>query len=326
MEKEILYFNDIKLYINKTNTNAKSYLDQMSDYINEYNTNEGIIELTFTKLLKTCVLRTNLFKGKLVDLNAENIELYNSYFHKNKHIINDFMNNKTAYNNIILYGPGGTGKSKLIYVCARLFKCNVLSIDLSLYINNKTDLFLIFAGCRIDYNVPNNRYSDYKKYVYGGFADEKIIIVLEEIDYAIDLIIKHENSMTTETNTLDKKTDIIDDKSDTLHLSDLLELFQSIVPYSNRHIFATTNNLDKVKDIIPPLFRAGRLTPICHTFIEWNELIQICNYYYNEMLTLEPVNINIPTSQIIEDITQFKLSNKTFKEFEKHLDIILAIK
>jgi len=322
LEKEILYFNDIILHINKSNytNDCKNYLEQISDYIKEYNLNVGVIEIEFIKLLKTCVLRTHLFKGKLVDLKNENIELYDSYFHKNKSIINDLINNTTSYNNIILYGPGGTGKSKFIYLCARLLQCNVLSIDLSLYINNKTDLFTIFAGCRLDYDMPKHKCFSYKKYMYSGFDDKKVIIVLEELDYAIDAILENENSLKNENSSKSDKTTTSNiDKSDMLHLSDLLELFQSIVPYSNRYIFATTNNLDKVKDIIPPLFRPGRLTPISHTYIEWKELNEICQYYYNEITTLEPVNILIPTSQIIEEITQFKLNNKTFLEFEMHL-------
>jgi len=320
MQKDtFIYSVDISLYISKKNT--KNYLKQMETYVLDHKKNTDMINITFTKLLKTCISSTSIYNGTLVDFNNENNELYKSYFSKNKYLIDNFINNINPYNNIILYGPSGVGKSKIIYLCARMAKCNLLSIDLSLYINKKTELFLIFNGGGVDYTNPQTHTRNFNpKYSYTGFSNSKIIIVLEEIDYAIDLIINN----TLEIQNKENKKSILTEKEDTLHLSDLLELFQSIIPMNNRYIFATTNNIDKIKNIIPALFRPGRMTPIYHTYMEWNDLNDICKYYYNEELTLCPVNIKIPTSQIIEDIKLYKLSNKSFTEFETHLSKILS--
>ena len=84
-----------------------------------------------------------------------------------------------------------------------------------------------------------------------------------------------------------------------------------------------TLHVDKIKNIIPALFRPGRMTPIYHTYIEWPDLNNICKYYYNEQLTIPQINVKIPTSQIIEDIKCYKSSNKSFTEFEIHLNKIL---
>lgn len=46
-------------------------------------------------------------------------------------------------------------------------------------------------------------------------------------------------------------------------------------------------------------------------------------YYYNQCTTLSPVEIKIPTSQIIETIKFYKENNKSFKEFEDKLLSIL---
>jgi hypothetical protein len=91
-----------------------------------------------------------------------------------------------------------------------------------------------------------------------------------------------------------------DNKSDVLRLRDLLELFQGPVPVRDRIIVATTNNFEQIKSIIPPLFRPGRLTPIKFTYLDWDSLQELCQYYFNNQLNMAPFSITIPTSQITE--------------------------
>ena len=112
---------------------------------------------------------------------------------------------------------------------------------------------------------------------------------------------------------------MIEEEEDRLEISDLLELFQGAVPLPNRIIIATTNNLSKINNLIPALLRPGRLTPILIDYITWKILNEITVHHYNQMMTCEPFNINIPTSQILEDITLYKQQNKSFQEFQDHL-------
>ena len=105
-----------------------------------------------------------------------------------------------------------------------------------------------------------------------------------------------------------------DNKSDILRLSDLLELFQGPVPIKDRMVIATTNRYEDIKNIIPALFRAGRLTEMEFGYIDWGSFCELCRYYFSKDPTIDKVDINIPTSQITELVTKYIL-NKDFDGF-----------
>ncbi len=99
----------------------------------------------------------------------------------------------------------------------------------------------------------------------------------------------------------------------------MLELFQGPVPIKNRIIIATTNNFEKIRTALPALFRAGRMTPVHFDYLDWNSLNELCMYYFQTILTIEPRPITIPTSQIIELAIKYVLTKKSFAEFQCEL-------
>lgn len=84
-------------------------------------------------------------------------------------------------------------------------------------------------------------------------------------------------------------------------LKDLLEVFQGPIPKEGSLIMATTNNFDKIYEICPPLFRAGRLTPVHFGYATYDTINDISKFYFKQELTIMvPSDHKIPTSEIIE--------------------------
>jgi hypothetical protein len=130
--------------------------------------------------------------------------------------------------------------------------------------------------------------------------------------------------VNTELNNIIKNIDD-DNKSDILRISDLLELFQGPVPIKNRIVVATTNNFDRIKNVMPALFRSGRLTSIHMDFLDWASLNELCMYYFQKNMTYEAVEITVPTSQIIELAVKHVLTTRDFDAFEDELiDLLIG--
>jgi hypothetical protein len=104
-----------------------------------------------------------------------------------------------------------------------------------------------------------------------------------------------------------------ENKSDVLRLSDLLELFQGPVPIKDRMIIATTNNYQNIKDTLPALFRAGRLTPLRFDNLDWQSFCELCQYYFKALPT-EEFDITMCTSGIIELVEKYP-NPEDFEEF-----------
>jgi hypothetical protein len=195
--------------------------------------------------------------------------------------------------NMIFYGPPGTGKSSLAYRLAMATNRNIVLIDICNFINKKQELFDTF-------HKPM------------GKKPCESIILLEEFDIAVSFLLQKEGEKSVPYVCKDEKEetkkdftlDVADKK---LQIADLLELLQGPVPIDGSIVLATTNKLAEMKAICPALFRAGRLTPIEIGNISWFHLQEMTQYYFGKSLQLEPVNISIPTSEIIELANACKL-------------------
>lgn len=306
------------------NLSKLHYKTHIENFIKKYDMNSNIKNLNYYKFCKSSFVKMNFYHGTITELEEENKVIYETYFSQYKYIIDSFMSTPLTYNNILLYGPPGVGKSKIVYVCARFLQCNIYNIDLSLYMNDKSLLFKIFSG--MDFTLPIKK-GDENAFCGTFSSSNKCIILLEEVDYAIEKIIENSKKPVEhviQPTATDAATDaminkILHDEEDKLELSDLLELFQGSVPTPNRIIIANTNNLSKINNLIPALLRPGRLTPIFMDYITWEILNEITIYHYNQLLTCKPIKICIPTSQIIEEITLYKQQKKSFEEFQNHL-------
>lgn len=312
-DKKIFEYIVISIYlISSPKFQKKSYLTHMSEQNNIIRKMSTDIQLNYFKLCNTMYITNIVYIGTVDDLDKENKILYKTYFSQYKYLIDGFVNNTQGCNNIMCYGPPGIGKSRFIYLCSRLLKCNIYSIDLSKYITNKKDLLKLFNGMMISLSA--------NAHIEVFTNTQKGIISLDEFDYAVDQIIEYDNLKKKRANSDNPK--ILESESkDYLKLSDLLELFQGAVPMPNRYIIANTNNFDKIKNLIPALFRPGRMTPIEFKYITWDCLDEITMHYYDKKISCSRscINIAVPTSLIIQEIESYSKSKKPFEEFEQHM-------
>lgn len=300
-------------------------------------------------------------------------------------------NNKYILDNFIV-----THNSSFVYRVSMTLKMSIVSVDLSLYLNKKKELYALFHGQ--EYCLPNStekepalhnyiialeefdtaieklldienifKYKDILKRNYlhlknkeikkkaltfvndtndsdvsiaatSAIADdnyedfmEKMMLddgfdtrnnkvleraredILEQRDQGNEL-----NSINTELDNIIKSMDT-DNKSNIVRLADLLELFQGPVPIAGRIIVATTNHYDKIKKTLPALFRAGRMTAIEFTYLNWSTLNKLTHYYFATHMLRQSFTINIATSQIIELAIKIKLNKQNFVDFENEL-------
>ncbi len=244
----------------------------------------------------------------------------------------------SGWNNLILHGRPGTGKSSIIYRIATLMKRSIVSVDLSLYLDKKRELYNLFYGQQFQLPGEERRVD----------VGEDCIIVLEEFDNSIrklldlekihvlkqDLIstdFKNKQTMLLQTDhdetdnkttnkekiSINKVSHEIDQavhsntiavKNDTLRIFDLLELFQGVVSPPNRIIIATTNHYEEIRNSLPALFRPGRLSQIEFKYLTWDLLNELSQYYFQKPMTIKPIEITIPTSQITEVALKHQLS------------------
>jgi hypothetical protein len=225
-------------------------------------------------------------------------------------------------------------------------KRSIVSVDLSLYLDKKRELYNLFYGQ--SFQLP----SDEKKVT---IADNSII-VLEEFDNTIrkllslekihvlkqDLIesdfknkqqsLLHGNDKSENINNdsdigmgrpkekinVNKVSHEIDQvihsnklnvQNDTLRIFDLLELFQGVVSPPSRMIIATTNYYDEIKQSLPSLFRPGRLSELEFKYLSWDLLNNLSEYYFQKPITIEPQVVTIPTAQIVELALKYKINH-----------------
>jgi hypothetical protein len=84
-----------------------------------------------------------------------------------------------SWNNLILHGAPGTGKSTIIYRIATLMKKSIISVDISFYLDKKKELFALFHGQ--DFQLPESNQT--------LNISKNCIIILEEFDNAISKLI-----------------------------------------------------------------------------------------------------------------------------------------
>jgi hypothetical protein len=370
-KKENYTFN---IWIDKTNSyNYSLYHILIQDYIHQQARHGDRVQLNYYKILNEQLITHTFYDSPVSEWVSDVERLKTEFFSPHKRYLFDVMTQKNRngnWSNLILYGEPGTGKSSFVFRLATQLKMSIISVDLSMYIERKRDLYSIFHG--------NEFFLPYGKGQKLSVS-QNCIIILEEFDSAIEKIYQLENIFRFKSDTIhnyvihktneigqqvqskceedsstrpdiplstpfqylvDKQNaekpnvdplkitseifDIIrtiteDNKSDILRLRDLLELFQGPIPVRDRIIVATTNNFEEIKEIIPPLFRPGRLTPIKFTYLDWQSLQELCNYYFKEALNIEPFKINIPTSQITELAIKYVSMSQSLNDFLQEL-------
>jgi hypothetical protein len=406
-------------------SSKQCYMSQIENYVKHNSEHGNYILLNYYKVLSNNLVEYIFYENNISTWESDVKLLQKEFFSIHKKYLFSIMNEKltnrmetdNGWNNMILYGPPGTGKSSFVYRIAVMLKMDIISIDLSLYMDRKRELFAIFHGQT--FGMPNNTNVKHT-------MQNKYIIILDEFDTCMERLIEierineykkeitnkhfnkgqefisnnvvdnpqkqpqktkppqnpkpnppqktkprsvdnhidceefnmedymtqemnaendenYENKVECSTTTTNNDTpsqtkkkenrkfteDIMtingeisfvvksindDNKSDLLHISDLLELFQGPVPVKNRMIVATTNHYDKIKNELPALFRAGRMTPLEFTYIDWDSFIELCKYHFDKTPECEPMKICMPTSEIIELVEKYKIYDN-FNEF-----------
>jgi hypothetical protein len=340
----------MQLHIKKNIESKLCYITQLEQYVARQIKMGNVINLYYYKIMPRGLLINCYYNEPITQWQTDIKYLTDSYFCEHKQFLFSIMQSKidgnpmesTGWNNLILHGEPGTGKSSLVYRLATLMKRSIVSVDLSLYLGKKRELYNLFYGQ--SFQLP----SDEKKVTIAANA----IIVLEEFDNTIrkllslekihvlkqelintdfknkqdillqkdmvDVDIESGATRSKEKISVNKVSHELDQaihantlaiQNDTLRIHDLLELFQGTVTPQSRLIIATTNHYDEIKQSLPALFRPGRLTGIEFKYLSWDLLNEVSQYYFQQPITIDPRVITIPTSQIIELALKYRINN-----------------
>jgi hypothetical protein len=274
------------------------------------NYRKNTLELFYCKIIST---KTKNIKNNLFTLENHNVQIYKgdiikeqSYYDK---FFNDFFHNEKKYImeriyklkknpdnriSLILHGPPGSGKTSFAYRIAKYFNRNIISFEFNKM--TKVELYQIFDSPSID-DSPKS-YTDCV-YVFDEF--DKAFFDIYERELLTKKLMENTIEKLSKPIKEDTNNEVSNYIDDSVKLSDLLELFQGVIPRNGSIVIATTNHFDKINEICPALFRPGRLTPIHFDYFNESTFQEFCNYFYNKNYPFEvPKKLNISPSELIE--------------------------
>ena len=299
----------ITIKILKTKINIHDLFKKIENY---FETTGKIINLKYIKVLKTQNPTytynhvVTFYTGIKEPFNTLEEKFMKPFFHQEKDRLWSLIKNvclnpefylskgQTARASLLLTGPPGTGKSSIVYRIAQCFYRHIISLDLR--IASKQQIYQIIQKPTLEDQVVS-----FKNFIY----------LFEEFDIAIKELYLREKKSDPEAyydkmfQSLKDKliVDIKGPKEEDIEfkLRDLLEIFQGPIPFESMIMIATTNKYDEIKEMIPELFRPGRLTPIHFGYIDQETLQDMSIYFFNKKIKgYLPDILTIPTSQIIE--------------------------
>jgi hypothetical protein len=217
-----------------------------------------------------------------------------------------------------LYGPPGSGKTNFVYRMARYFNRNIMSIDIKRI--TKSQLLSYFDSY---YNPKVNAHIHTNDIIYFFDEFDEVILELKKRQACIDahydkiksgavnVTPSDEQTNGRKVNGYEDTSNEITNMSNLITFNDLLELFSGISPLEGVMIMVATNNFEMVKQIIPALFRDGRLTPVYFGYFNGRTIKEICNKYYKQAPEIsDELEPNIMNSQLMETILNtHKLDN-----------------
>lgn len=179
-----------------------------------------------------------------------------------------FKNGQYKYISLLLHGKPGTGKTSIIKMLSKYLNRSILYVKLS-EINSIKSLLDIFYS--------NSFYVSSNKFKIGRTIETQLnnsdkIIVFEDIDAECPMVLKRElyeeilRKEKKERNKEDEILKILSKKEEEttikfneskLTLSDILQIFNGVIPLDKHVIITTTNHKDKLD---PALIRSGRIT------------------------------------------------------------------
>lgn len=175
---------------------APLYHLQVQDYIQRQARHGDRVQLNYYKILNEQLITHNFYDAPLANWLDDVEQLKNEFFSPHKRYLFDVMtqsNRNGNWSNLILYGEPGTGKSSFVFRLATQLKMSIISVDLSMYIDRKRDLYSIFHG--------NEFYLPYGKGNKLAIS-QNCIIILEEFDSSIEKIRQLENIFIFKSDTI----------------------------------------------------------------------------------------------------------------------------
>lgn len=171
------------------------YHTQVQEYMKRQARHGNRVQLYYYKILNEQLITHNFYDRKLADWNDDIKILRQEFFSPHKRYLFDVMqeNRNGNWSNLILYGEPGTGKSSFVFRLATQLKMSIISVDLSMYIDRKRDLYSIFHG--------NEFYLPYGK-GQKLTVSQNCIIILEEFDSSIEKIKQLENIFLFKSDTI----------------------------------------------------------------------------------------------------------------------------
>ncbi len=192
-EKEQIVHNyGLHIHIDKTSSyitedvKRVNYINMILDYLERDAKYGSQVQLFYYKILHNKLIKTTYYDADINTWKKDVKLLQETFFSEHSEMLFNIINHKIkgtniieaqAWNNLLLYSKqGGLGKSSIIHRIAIMLKKNVVSVDLSQYINRKNDLYALFH-CQ-KFKLPAGGDTEYDINNY--------IIVLEEFDHSIE--------------------------------------------------------------------------------------------------------------------------------------------
>jgi hypothetical protein len=185
----------IKTYSRASVVN-KCYISQVEEYILDQAKNGDRVELYYYKILGDTVIKQCFYNQPYVQWCQDIDVLKAEFFMPGKDALLAVIESKkdidkcnsinTSWNNLVLQGRVGSGKSSMIYRTAMILKMSIVSVDISLFLNKKKELYSLLYGQ--EFNLPGGLATAPKE-----AALTNCVIALEEFDNAIDKLVDIEN-------------------------------------------------------------------------------------------------------------------------------------
>jgi hypothetical protein len=171
----------------------KCYINQIETYVLNSVKNGNHVTLYFYKILGDTIIKQKFYDQPIEQWKEDVKLLQEQFFLSNSKELLAIINNKTdttkvgsmthTWNNMLLYGPVGSGKSSFTYRTAMTLKMSIVSIDISLFLNKKKELYNLFYNQ--EFCLPNSQVKEP--------ALNNVIIALEEFDDSMNKLLDIEN-------------------------------------------------------------------------------------------------------------------------------------